>query len=344
MRLSKIKLTAIALCFCAGVLGSAQAEPDNLKLQSWAVYWDWPRSMAQADQLGGRLQNVGLFCYQFDLRGHIIPGSDALGGGLAALKALPAKPGIWISVTNDLGTGKTRRLKDPAVVHRTLASGGRRRAHVRELLALAAGTAGIEIDYENLWKRDRANFVSFISELADALHQRSQRLSVVVQPKLNDAVKDGAGAMDWPALANVADEIKVMAYHEHHARSGPGPLCSPEWLSRLVQFAQTQIPSNKLVVVLTVGGFDWPAKGIATGIDYARAQSLVALHQSKIVRDEPSQSPHFSYTSGSSRHEVWFEDAHSLRSNIDLLMKSGVLGVALWRLGAADPNLFTALP
>jgi len=43
------------------------------------------------------------------------------------------------------------------------------------------------------------------------------------------------------------------------------------------------------------------------------------------------------------QHEVWFEDARSLRSKIQLAWELGIKGVALWRLGMEDPNIWPML-
>src|SRR5207302_386263 len=105
--------------------------------------------------------------------------------------------------------------KSPECVHAVLAFAEKRDAHIAQLLKLAEGSAGLEIDYESLHLADREAFTGFIQRLAEQLHRRGQWLSVAVEPKTSDALKDKAGAIDWQAIGRYADEVKVMAYLYH---------------------------------------------------------------------------------------------------------------------------------
>jgi len=216
-------------------------------------------------------------------------------------------------------------------------------AHLEQLLAISAQAGGVELDYENVWAADREAFSKLVSTLAERLHARREWLSVVVQAKTRDHRRDGAGAMDWPTLATHADRLKVMAYHYHHARAAPGPVAPPDWVAQLARFALEQIPREKLCVVLTLHGFNWPAGGVGRALDFATALRLATTHQAQWQRDRASGTLSFRYTAEETRHEVWLEDALSLRQKIALLRRAGVPSIGLWHLGAGDELIRDAI-
>ncbi len=49
----------------------------------------------------------------------------------------------------------------------------------------------------------------------------------------------------------------------------------------------------------------------------------------------------FAYTDESgNEHEVWFENAASIRAKLLAAQRLGIRGIALWRLGMEDPDIW----
>ena len=334
----------IRLLLCVLLLPSVLFAADQApRWESWVVYWDFAKSRQEVQQLAPVLGDVGLFCDRLDANLHVVPAAPAMADGIAALRAAAPKALVWASVTNDRFDGKRLILKDPAAVHELLAP-TKRAGHIAELINAAANADGLEIDYENLRAKDRDAYSAFIKDLGTAVHMRHQRLSVVVQAKTTDRVGDEAKAIDWSAVASAADEVKVMAYHFHHASGPPGPIAPPEWVETLAKFALQSIPREKLTLVLTVDGFDWPFKKSAQSIDFPEAIKLASAQHTALKRDIESDSLHFDYEdSAGLPHEVWFEDAVGLEAKIRTLQALGVSRVAFWRLGAGDPEFWNHL-
>ena len=64
-----------------------------------------------------------------------------------------------------------------------------------------------------------------------------------------------------------------------------------------------------------------------------RAVTLAGSVGASIQFDERAQSPFFRYTDSAGRqHEVWFEDARSLRAKYRLVADYGLAGVSWWNL------------
>lgn len=73
------------------------------------------------------------------------------------------------------------------------------------------------------------------------------------------------------------------------------------------------------------------------------AEALRRDRQAAYVFDEASGTPHFTYTDGGRRHEVWYQDAHGSAAHLAAMGKYGVRNSGLWALGFEDPGLWQAL-
>jgi len=105
------------------------------------------------------------------------------------------------------------------------------------------------------------------------------------------------------------------------------------------------MPRDKIMAAVSVFGFDFNlTTGRNTYVTYQSAINLARRYNSEIIFNEERQTPMFTYRDAQgNQHEVWFEDARSLRSKIQLAWELGIKGVALWRLGMEDPNIWPML-
>jgi spore germination protein len=229
---------------------------------------------------------------------------------------------------------------DESVVASLLSSAASREAHATAIhaLVLAKGYDGIDIDYESLSASQRANFSAFIGVLADKLHASDRLLSVSVYPKVDDRADwDGPAAQDWRILGKHADRVKIMAYDFHWSTSKAGALTPLDWLDRVVTYAESAIPAEKISVALPWYGYDWVGtKGV--GVSYSEAMARAKANGSAIRRDASGEA---TFTYGD--HTVYFQDAASYQAKIDLLARRhpNVKRIAHWRVGQEDPAIWS---
>lgn len=113
---------------------------------------------------------------------------------------------------------------------------------------------------------------------------------------------------------------------------------------RVVEYALTEIPGNKLWLGISNYGYDWPLPYIqgvtrATSISNRYAVSLAVRYNVPILYDEKAQAPWFRYTDERGRaHEVWFEDARSIRAKLALIPEYGLFGAGYWNLMRPFPQ------
>ena len=127
-----------------------------------------------------------------------------------------------------------------------------------------------------------------------------------------------------------------MLYDHHWSTSPPGPLAPISWYEKNLKYSIDTVGAHKVIAGLGAYGYDWPKNGSAKDMTYV--DSIVTAEQKgvKILYDNESQAPHFSYDG----HEVWFENVQSTIAKLDILAKYDPAGVAIWRLGQEQPEIW----
>ncbi len=312
-----------------------------LHLGGWITYWDFQPGMESLHRQPGALSDVFFFLAHLDADGRpvLVDPTLPVEQAVARVKAIGGRP--WLTIVNDVRSGQDIALKDPQIVHNVLSNGDRRAAHRAAIMDLVSRyeMSGVDIDYENLWVRDREVFTTFIRELRADVHQKGVLLSVTVQPKTSERRSDGPGAADWAALCATADRLQIMLYNLHSRATGPGPMATGAWMRDVLSYAGSQCDRERIVPVLKVSGMRWGA-GDVEGVPYDRAMALAQEHHAVIARDSEDHVPYFSYQVNGQTHTVYYEDAVSLHEKLSLLRSLGYRSVVLWSLGRQDPALF----
>ncbi|EPZ45085.1 hypothetical protein N007_09760 [Alicyclobacillus acidoterrestris ATCC 49025] len=113
----------------------------------------------------------------------------------------------------------------------------------------------------------------------------------------------------------------------------------------VLDYATSVIDPNKILMGFSLYGYDWPLPYVqgrtrASGLSNNDAQNLALAEQSTIQWDRQSESPHFEYTTGSTAHSVWFDDAQSGAIKLSLVDEYGLRGVTVWVLGNEYPQFW----
>jgi len=263
--------------------------------------------------------------------------------------------------TQAVTTAKARGLKVLALVHNFTRANGfeawtahrllsdpaaRGRAAVNLLsLMRNRGYDGINLDLENVYARDRANYTAFVRELAQALRPQGYLVTASVPAKTADELSsDWSGAFDYAALAPNLDQIMLMTYDEHGSMGQAGPVASLPWVERVVQYARNLIPRRKIVVGLAGYGYDWvQGRAGGTGREFNEIQALADRYGISPKWDSIGKVPYIRYYSNGRTRIIWYENSWSAAYKLDLVNRYNLGGVALWRLGAEDPNLWPVI-
>jgi cellulose synthase/poly-beta-1,6-N-acetylglucosamine synthase-like glycosyltransferase/peptidoglycan/xylan/chitin deacetylase (PgdA/CDA1 family)/spore germination protein YaaH len=192
--------------------------------------------------------------------------------------------------------------------------------------------AGAFFDFEQLPPAAQADYLAFLKE-ANARFDKHGWLIAM-------AVPVGDPAWNVRAYAGIVDRVFLMAYDEHENTGPAGPIASQQWFARAVADAARGVPASKLVVTIGNYGYDWTGKGADP---MTNEEAWQAARESDAVPtfDRASGNSSLAYEDDGGKHVIWMLDAASAYNQIAFLRRAGIGGVALWRLGAEDPGIWS---
>jgi len=206
------------------------------------------------------------------------------------------------------------------------------------------GFRDIHFDFEYLRPADREAYNQFLRKARDRFKKEGWFISTALAPKTSAEQKGRwYEAHDYKAHGEIVDFVIIMTYEWGYS-GGPPMAVSPIGPVRdVLEYAVTDIPSNKILMGQNLYGYDWTLPFVqgstAKAVSPQQAIQIAADNDVSIEYDETAQAPHFNYTDIEDRqHEVWFEDARSIQAKFDLLKELNLRGMSYWKLGLAFPQ------
>lgn len=212
-------------------------------------------------------------------------------------------------------------------------------------IATTGDFTDVHFDLEFLPKDDREAYNQFLRKAKDRLSQAGLLMSTALAPKVS-ATQEGIlyEAHDYKAHGEIADFVVLMTYEWGYSGGPALPVSPINEVRRVVEYALTEIPANKILLGQNLYGYDWTLPFVEGG-QQARAlspQQAITLAREQNVAieyDEEAQAPFFTYRDNEGNdHEVWFEDARSIQAKFNLIKQKNLLGIAYWKLGLAFPQ------
>jgi spore germination protein YaaH len=310
------------------------------------VYWDVASGVESIEKNRAALNEINPFYYAFDGDGHIIENRPSIETAHPLLAIIQSGRFLTIpTIVNDrIYPGKANKLKDRDVIRSLLEDPGKMERHIDSICQLVQVKQydGIDIDYEKLHPSDSNLFSRFVEILAGRLHAADKLLTVTVQPLTSKAQEKKPGGLDWAAIGDAADRVRIMCYNYSYPGSAPGPIAPPEWIAQIIAYARKRIPAEKISLALKLQGFDW-SESTARSVTFKRAMAIATEYGADIRWDADSSTSCFFYYHQGQKHEVWFEDVKSLEAKLRMVSRNNIGGISLWRLGGEDPNIFPIL-
>ena len=197
---------------------------------------------------------------------------------------------------------------------------------------------GVDIDFEYILASDRDAFTAFAEQVADAMRANGYRTSVALAPKTSS---DQKGLLyegkDYRALGEIADHVLLMTYEWGYTYGPPMAAAPLNQVRRVVEYAISEIPAEKIDLGIPNYGYDWPLpyeRGVtkAATINNVQAIRIAVENGAEIYFNDEWQSPYFTYVRDKTEHEVWFEDVRSLRSKFGLIEEYSLRGCGYWTI------------
>ena len=273
----------------------------------------------------------------------------------ASLSLLPLDDGMLLSEGSRLGTAALMHLSSLTEdgnfssqrAADLLGNETAQDAIIGEIAAVMAqkGYRGLDVDFEFIPAARREDYARFIRKLHDRLSPMGYPVLVALAPKTY-AAQPGLlyEAHDYALLSAAADYVLLMTYEWGYTYGPPMAVAPLPNVRRVIEYALTEMPPEKIFLGIPNYGYDWPLPFVrgetrAQSISNQEAVAIAVREGAEIEYDERAQSPHFRYTAFDGVvHEVWFEDARSMREKLLLISEYGLYGAGYWNLMRPYPQ------
>lgn len=197
---------------------------------------------------------------------------------------------------------------------------------------------GLDIDFEYVYPADAEPYARFVARMRRDLEPLDIPVITALAPKTFARQKGTLyEGHNYALLGQAADQLLLMTYEWGYTYGPPMAVAPIRNVRRVVEYALTEIPARKIWLGVPTYGYDWvlPYRrgSKATSLSNQQALELATRYRAAIRYDENAQSPWFRYVDEQGReHEVWFEDARSIRAKLELAGEFGLWGVSFWNL------------
>lgn len=218
---------------------------------------------------------------------------------------------------------------------------------------------GIDIDYESTQLADKELFFQFLSELSAKLKSRNKIFSFAVLSQWGDNViypslKETRRVQEWSRMNQYIDEFRIMTY-DYTGQSSPipGPIAPINWVEKVIQYAVTQIPREKIWIGIHLYSFEWKNKEYDPNFDTlevvpssTRASSYTYSTILKKLNIKGATNKYYpeiaesvlTYPCSGGKCTLVYQSPEGIAARRLLVSEYGLAGVAYWRIGE-DGNL-----
>lgn len=226
-------------------------------------------------------------------------------------------------------------LRNPGLVEKT----------VQQMAAYADfyGWDGYNVDFENMDPQDKDRFTGFVAALSQALHASGKTVSVDVTG-IVEGSPYWSGCYDRKALAEKADYLVLMAYDQTpRGSSRAGSVSAYSWVELHIRKMMKEVPPAKLVLGIPWYTRVWTEKAgqlSSSVLSYGETGNFLRRRNSLPLwlSDEKQYFLHWTGPEGTA--QVWLEESHSVTAKMSLAAQYHLAGIAFWRYGFEDPEVY----
>lgn len=286
------------------------------------------------------LTYLSIFSFSFDASGRIIPQNVDLLTRMA--RQYQVKPLLVLTTLGEDGQFSSERA------HTLLLNPALRSTLIESLTQFLKGHgfAGVDVDFEYIPPEDAEAYATLIRELRTRLNTEGLTVMTALAPKTS---ADQPGllyeAHDYKALGEASNNVLLMTYEWGYALSAPMAVAPVNKVAKVLDFAVSVVSPENIFMGIPNYGYDWTLPYIqgqsrARSIGNVQAVDQAIQVGAPIQYDALAQAPHYNYWRERAEHEVWFEDARSIRAKLALAGEYRLHGVSIWNIMRYFPQLW----
>lgn len=200
---------------------------------------------------------------------------------------------------------------------------------------------GINIDFEKVTSSQGEGFVEFLRELSIETHRNGIVLSV-------DNYAPTASTLHYNRAeqGKVCDYVVVMGYDEHWSGAAEaGSVASIDFVENGIVNTMESVPADKIINAIPFYTRIWSTSSEVTSqtVGMIAAKEWIANHGLEQEWSSETCQYYAEYTDNDTVYQMWLEDVESIKVKLSIMEKQGIAGVAEWKLGLEDPEVWTMI-
>lgn len=251
---------------------------------------------------------------------------------------------VWVLVANDFKADMTNKM-----LNNTQA----RTKFINNVIEQSKKykVDGVNIDFENMYTKDKDAFTRFVKELSAKAKQNGLTVSVDVTVIVSHS--NWSESYDRAALAEAVDYVALMAYDQYWAGSQvSGSVAQVTWVDEHIAKVLKEVPAHKLLLGVPFYTRLWmeetkpgSTKPVVTSkaISMEEAEKVIADNKAVKTWDEQSGQYVATYKKDNAVYKIWLEDERSIRLKTELVNKYNLAGIASWKLGLEKPAVWNVI-
>ncbi len=251
---------------------------------------------------------------------------------------------VWALADNQFNSDLTNKL---------LSNAGARAKFIKNLIGCAKkyGLDGINIDFENMYTKDKNAFTQFIKELSKQTKANNLILSADVS--IIAVNSNWSESFDRAALSKTVDYMALMTYDQHWGGSPvSGSVAQLSWVEQSLNRVLAEVPKEKLLLGVPFYTRLWKeeyikgaSKPVVTSkaISMSEAESTIIENKAEKTWDAVSGQYYATYKKGNATYKIWLEDEKSISLKAELVNKYGLAGIASWKYGLEKAVVWDAI-
>lgn len=211
------------------------------------------------------------------------------------------------------------------------------------------GYLGVNIDFEYVYPSDTIAYNNFIKKLHAVTTKKEYLLTSALAPKTSDTQKGTLyEAHDYKAHGQNVDRVIIMTYEWGYSKSKPQPVAPILEVKKVLDYAITRIPSDKILMGIPNYGYDWKVPytpdTTASSVSNFEAIDIARDNFANINYDYKAQTPFINYYDKYKQaHQIYFEDARSIYSKLMLVNEYNLAGISYWTITRKFPQNWLVL-
>ena len=204
---------------------------------------------------------------------------------------------------------------------------------------------GINLDFENIYEKDRDAYSQLVIELAPRLKELGKVLSVDVTAP--DGAEDWSLCFNRNIIAKAADYIVFMAYDQNSGEK-IGTVAGYDWVEANINkfIGREEVDASKLILGIPFYTKFWKessdGKVTSDAIDMKETYSKIPSDASITWLDDEKQN-YTEYNKNNLTYRVWIEDTKSVSEKLSLINKYNLAGAAYWEKDREDEAVWNII-